>query len=272
MPELLRPEPKPSRAKRKRRSRSALGQRLDLRDVGRGAFLGHLEAQPLRLGAAGAQVIVEPVDEAGIARGLAREAHEQALRLLLRGERQRGADHPAVDVLQQVVAPGGRHELRRQHFLALGVDHAHQHVEHARVLALQARDRLLHQAEAVLHERRLDVLDPHLVVGHARGCRVSARSEVMLWLPPRAVPLRAHSMASATPRRGAYLPGDTIDRPMVQVTETDLSFTRMTFFCHARQQPLAPGVDVVLVAALEQRSGSAPRRSGRRAPWESACP
>ena len=54
------------------------------------------------------------------------------------------------------------------------VDHAHQHVEHAGVLALQARDRLLHQAEAVLHERRLDVLDPHLVVGLHAACRVSA--------------------------------------------------------------------------------------------------
>ena len=78
-------------------------------------------------------------------------------------ERHRGADDPAIDVLHQIVALGGGHELGGQQLLALLVDHAHQHVEHAAVLAEQARDRLLHQAEAILHQRRLDAAHPDLV-------------------------------------------------------------------------------------------------------------
>ena len=98
-----------------------------------------------------------------------RDAHEDARGLAVRGEGHRGADHPAVDVLHQIIALGGGDELGRQHLVALFVEHAHQHVEHALVLAEQARDRLLHQAESILHQGALDVLDPDLVVGlHAR--------------------------------------------------------------------------------------------------------
>ena len=134
-----------------------------------GDALGDLEADALGLVRAVGELGLEPLDEAVVEHAVARQAHEQAAGLGLRGERQRRADHPAIDVLEQVVAFGRGHEIRGQHFLALVIEHAHQHVEHVRVFALQARHRLLHQAEAVLHERRLDVLDPDHVVGlHAR--------------------------------------------------------------------------------------------------------
>ena len=115
------------------------------------------------------QLGLEPADQALVEDRVLRDAHEDAGRLAVRGERHRGADDPAVDVLHQVVALGGGDEFRRQHLIALFVEHANQHVEHALVLAEQARDRLLHEPEAVLHQRALDVLDPDLVVGlHAR--------------------------------------------------------------------------------------------------------
>jgi hypothetical protein len=63
---LSRPEPKPSIAKRKPRAQGR-GERGYLGHVARRAFLGALEAQPLRLGAAGAQMIAEPLDEGRIA-------------------------------------------------------------------------------------------------------------------------------------------------------------------------------------------------------------
>src|SRR5213080_3283984 len=157
MPALSRPEPKPSSAKRKRRARSTAVSALTC-----ARWLAALSSviwKHSRCGSARLeQVIVEPLEKARVAHGLLRQAHEQTLGFPLRRERQRRADHPAVDALEQIVARGGRHELRRQHFPALVVDHAHQHVEHARRLALKTRDRLLHQPEAVLHQRRLDVL------------------------------------------------------------------------------------------------------------------
>src|SRR5690606_13324592 len=43
------------------------------------------------------------------------------------------------------------------------VEHAHEHVEHAAVFAEQTRNRLLHEAKTILHERGLDVPHPNLV-------------------------------------------------------------------------------------------------------------
>ena len=74
------------------------------------------------------------------------------------------ADDPAIDITQQVVAFGGRHEIGRQHFLARLIQHAHHDVEHPGVIALQTRHRLLHQLEAILDQRRLDVFHPDRVV------------------------------------------------------------------------------------------------------------
>ena len=119
-------------------------------------------------------------------------------------------------------------------------------------VALQARDRLLHQAEAVLHQRRLDVLHPHLVVGHHAAVGVGAIGADGLVAAARAAAALRTRAHPGSPHRGRHLPGDTTDSPMVQVTDTDLSRTRITCLLHARQQPLAPGADVVLVAALEQ--------------------
>jgi predicted porin len=144
-------------------------QGLDLREVLRGCPIVHLEAQALWIGAARAHVVVEPVNESGVPRRFLGEAHKQAARLALRGEGEGGTDDPAVDVLEQVVALGGGHELRREDLLALRVHHADQHVEHFGVIAMQAGYRLLYQPEAVLHQGGLDVFDPDLVVRlHAR--------------------------------------------------------------------------------------------------------
>src|SRR5207244_12584760 len=78
----------PGAEARERKAEAPLAQRraerLDLRQVARRALLGHLEAQSLRLRAARAQVIVEPLEEASVADGLLRQAHEQTRRLLLR--------------------------------------------------------------------------------------------------------------------------------------------------------------------------------------------
>ena len=128
-------------------------------------LLADLEHDALRLDARRLQLVLQPRQQRLVAHRILRQAHEQQVDLAAGAERHRCADDPAVDVLHQVVALGGRHELRRQHFLALLVDHAHQHVEHAAVLAHQARDRLLHQSEAVLHQRRADVAHPDLVRG-----------------------------------------------------------------------------------------------------------
>ena len=160
---------------------------------------------------------LEPLGEAVVEHAVARQAHEQAARLRLRGERQRRAHHPAIDVLEQVVALGRGHELRGQHFLALVIEHAHQHVEHVRILALQARHRLLHQAEAVLHERGLDVLDPDLVVGlHARvGVGLVEMEDLVAALAARAA--RTASITSATMASMLEPAGGTVVRPMVQL-------------------------------------------------------
>src|SRR6516225_10212053 len=72
------------------------GERGHLWHVAGRALLGALEAQPLRLGAARAQVIIEPLHEARIAHRFPREPHEQAFGLFLRRERQRCPHHPAI--------------------------------------------------------------------------------------------------------------------------------------------------------------------------------
>ena len=157
-----------------------LGQFLGLPDVLHREVLGHLDAQALRLDLERLQLRGEPADQALVQYRVLRDAHEDARGLAVGGKRHRGADHPAVDVLHQIVAFGGRDELGRQHLVALLVQHAHQHVEHALVFAEQARDRLLHQAEAVLHQGALDVLDPDLVVGLHAGVGVGLVDRVHL--------------------------------------------------------------------------------------------
>ena len=175
-----RPVPKCSSAKRKPSLRRLFRQFVGLPDVLRRDFLGHLNAQALRFDLERFQLGVEPADQALVEYRVLRYAHENAGRLAVGGKRHRGADHPAVDVLHQIVALGGGDELRGQHLVALFVEHAHQHVEHALVLAEQARDRLLHQPEAVLHQRALDVLDPDLVVGLYAGIGVGLVDRVHL--------------------------------------------------------------------------------------------
>ena len=182
----------------------------------------------------------------------------------LRRERQRCADHPAIDVLEQVVAFGGGHEFRGQHFLALVIEHAHQHVEHVRIFALQARHRLLHEAEAVLHERRLDVLDPDLVVGlHARvGVGLVEMEDLVAALAAAA----AHGFDDVGDdrvdvRAGGRHGGEADGAARVQ----RFSARRSNVLSLKRASTcFGPGFDVVRIAALEQREERRRRRSGRR--------
>ncbi len=129
-----------------------------------GQFLNHLEADALRLCLAGAQLQFQPVGQRRIEDGIARQPNKKAGWAFLRREIQRCADDPAIDIAQQVVALGGRHEIRRQHFLAGLVEHAHHDIEHLGIIALQAGHRLLHELEAILDQRRLDVFHPDRVV------------------------------------------------------------------------------------------------------------
>ena len=175
-----RPVPKCSSAKRKPSLRRLLGEFLGLAHVLSGDLLGHLDAQPLRLDLQRFQLRFEPADQALVEYRVLRDAHENAGRLAVRSERHRGADDPAVDVLHQIVALRRGNEFGRKHLVALFVEHAHQHVEHSLVLAEQARDRLLHQPEAVLHQRALDVLDPDLVVGLYAGIGIGLVDRVHL--------------------------------------------------------------------------------------------
>ena len=195
---------------------------------------------------------LEPLGEAGVEHAVARQAHEQRAGLRLRGERQRSADHPAIDVLEQVIALGGGHEFRGQHFLALVIEHAHQHVEHVRVVALQAGHRLLHEAEAVFHERGLDVLDPDLVVRlHARvGVGLVEMEDLVAALAACA----AHGFDDigddgVDVRAGRRHGGEADGAARVQGFLPDGRHA----FAEARQHLFGPGFDVVGIAAFEQR-------------------
>ncbi len=63
-------------------------------------------------------------------------------------------------MLHHVIALGGRQELRRQHRVALFIEHAHEQVVHLDAVAAQARDRQLCQTEAIVHQCRFQVPDP----------------------------------------------------------------------------------------------------------------
>jgi hypothetical protein len=210
-----------------------------------------VRTQPLRLGAARAHVIVEPVYECSVPRRFFGEAHEQAARLALRSERQRGADDPAIYVLQQVVALGGCHEFRRQHFLALGVDHSDQDIEHSRVIALQAGHRLLHQPEAVLHQGRLDVFDPYLVVRLHTSVGVGfVGRDRLIAAAGTALDARFHGISDRSVQlnfTGRYDRESNCARHRY-----GLVLDAEDVLLSACQQLLAPSFDVVLVAALEQ--------------------
>ncbi len=158
----------------------ALRQLLRLPHVLIREVFGHLDAYALRFDLERFQLGIEPGEQALVEHGVLGHAHENAGGFAVGGEGHGRADHPAIDVLHQVVAVGGRDEFRRQHFRTLFVQHAHQDVEHALVLAEQACNRLLHQAKAVLHQRTLDVLDPDLVVGLHPGVGVGLVDHVHL--------------------------------------------------------------------------------------------
>ncbi len=136
--------------------------------------------------------------------------------------------------------------------LPCGIDHADQHVPHLRVIALQARHRLLRQAEPVLHERGLDVLDPHLIV----------RLDAVLDVGP---PGCQRLVAALLDALGASLDGighDGVelgfagrhDRQAHRARDRDrLLVDAHEVLLHARQELFAPRLNIVLVAALEQR-------------------
>ncbi len=128
-------------------------------------FLGDLQHQAVCVGQRRLELQLEPLRQAAVQHALARQSHEQRIGLALANEGQRRTEHPAVDVLEQIVARRGGHELGWQYFLALRIEHADRDVEHLFIAAGQRRDRLLHQSEAVFHQCRLDVAHPDLVVG-----------------------------------------------------------------------------------------------------------
>ncbi len=140
-----RPVPKCSSAKRNPSLRRLPGEFLGLPDVLRRHVFGDLHAQPIRFDLQRFQLRLEPPDQSLVEYRVFRHAHENAGRFAVGAKRHRRADHPTIDVFHQVIALGGRDELRRKDLRALFVQHAHQHVEHALVLAEQTRDRLLHE-------------------------------------------------------------------------------------------------------------------------------
>ena len=217
-----------------------------------GDGLGDLEADALGFVRAIGELGLEPLGEAIVEHAVAREADEEATRLAFGGKRQRCPHHPAVDVLQQVVALGRGHELRGQDFLALVVEHAHQHVEHVRVFALKARHRLLHQAEAVLHERGFDVFDPDLVVGlHARvGVGLVEMEDLVAALAAPGAHGGDHIGDDGIDARAGGRNGSEADG--AARVQSLLSDGRRTF-AEARQHGVRPRFHVVRIAALEQR-------------------
>ncbi len=187
--------------------------------------------------------------------------------LRLRGERQRCADHPAIDVLEQVVALGRGHEFRGQHFLALVIEHAHQHVEHVRVVALQAGHRLLHEAEAVLHERGLDVLDPDLVVGlHARvGVGLVEMEDLVAALAARrGARLRSTSATTASMLEPA---GGTVVRPMVQLECRVFCPTVEVLSLKRASTAVRPRLRRRAYCRARAARGTTRRRTGRQCRW-----
>ncbi len=218
--------------------------------LGRNLF-GDLKTQPLGLDFQGSQLRLEPAHHALVEDRVLGEAHENAGGLAVRRERHGGADDPSIDVLHQIVALGRADELRRQHLAALLVEHAHQHVEHALVLAEQARDRLLYQPEPILHERALDVLHPDLVV--------SLHPRVGVGLVDR-VHLVAAELASA-PRRADRVGDRRTDVGIGRRQEPQAHRDRHhevflveteAVIADARDDVLRPGLDIARRAALEQ--------------------
>lgn len=151
---------------------------------------------------------------------------------------------------QQVIAFGRSHELRWEHFLALSIDHPHEHVIHVRVVALEAGDRLLHEPEAILHQRRFDVFDPDLVVRLNPAVRIRLVGGDGL-------------ISSARTSSGARF--HCIRNGLVQLClarndrQTDgardgyrLVLDAEHMLLNTGQKLFAPSVDIVLVAALEQ--------------------
>ena len=216
-----------------------------------GKFLGHLEAHASGLRTTRLELCVEPFRHGAVEEAVARDPDEQAAGAPLRGERERGADHPAIDDPQQVVAFGGRHEFRRQHLAALRVEHADQQVEHLQVVALQAGDRLLDQPEPVLQQRGTDVLDPDLIIGLDTRIRVGAIDQAGL-------------VAAALPCLPARIHRVVDRRREIRVAvrdhaETDAAGERHALAAdvelvaaHPLDELFGPGVGVVPVAPLEQ--------------------
>ena len=176
------PVPKCSSAKRRpsvlQRARQA---RVSSGGAGRDV-LGDLDAQALRLEAAGLQQLRRSQGSSVVIQhAVARQAHEQAAGLASRAKRAAAMSTQRSISADQVVALGCRHELRGQHFLALRSSMRTSMSNMASLAAGEARDRLLHQAEAVFRQRRLDVLDPDRVVGlHARvGVGAVRRAELV---------------------------------------------------------------------------------------------
>ena len=158
-----RPVPKCSMAKRKPALRRPLASSVVSARYSVAICSLIWNARRLGFDARGFELVRQPLQQRLVAHRIFRQAHEQLFHRAAGAERHRRADHPAIDVFHQVVAFGGGHEFGGQQFFALLIDHAHQHVEHAFVFAEQAGDGLLHQSEAVFHQRRSHALHPQLV-------------------------------------------------------------------------------------------------------------